>query len=124
MVPTLCVSWAFNIACDGDIDLTFRYRSQDGQLRRMEVFINGEELLENDTPVVLATTQTAWQERTVTVHNLEAETYIIEVKEIGIEKRDAQDIDSLEVTVLNAPDTSDRGSDTTKFQIKGPTQPY
>jgi hypothetical protein len=55
----------------------------------------------------LATTQTAWQERTVTIHNLEAETYIIEVKEIGIEKRDALDIDSLKVTVSNAPDTTD-----------------
>ena len=78
----------------------------------MAVLLNGAALKQNGFDVILQTTERAWQERTVTVSGLPGGTHVVEVGEID---KDSLDIDFLEVTLPNAPDTSDRGSDTNNY---------
>jgi hypothetical protein len=98
----LKVSWAFKTSGKGNNNLKFGYKSKDGSARKMAVLLNGVALKENGSDVILQTTETAWQERTVTVSGLHAGTHVVEVGET-----DPLDIDFLEVTVPNAPDTTD-----------------
>jgi hypothetical protein len=74
---------------------------------RVAVFFNGAALRQNSSDVILQTAEKSWQEKTVTVSDLPAGIHVVEVGEID---KNPLDIDFLEVTVLNAPDTSDRGS--------------
>jgi hypothetical protein len=106
----LKVSWAFNTTGKGKINLKFSYRSKEGSLCKMAVLLNGVTLKQNGHDVILQTTETSWQERSVSVTGLPAGTHVVEVGETGTSNKNPLEIDFIELSLPDPPGTTDRKS--------------